>query len=97
MGNATFQIKDEDRVLLYGNFYDGYSLSISKGKVFSSNLLKDNIFKAVSKYMVAGAGFMSSSCSDSYIDIKNNKYFISGEFTGLYFKELEYIQNKIKK
>jgi len=97
MGNATFWVKDEDKTLLYGNFYDGYSLSISKGKVFSSNSLKDAVFKAVSKYMVAGAGFMSSDCSDSYINIENNKYLISGEFTSNYFKNIEYIQNILKK
>ena len=97
MGNATFQIKDEDKTLLYGNFYDGYSLSISKGKVFSSNSIKDSIFKTVSKYMVAGAGFMSSDCSNSYINLENNKYLIGGEFTPFYFKNLKYIQNRLKK
>lgn len=96
MGNASFAITKNDQNIFYGNLYDGYSLSLSKGKVFSKNSFKDTLMKAVARYMVAGAGFMSSDNANCSIDTSNNNISIKANFNNLYEETCDEIISELK-
>lgn len=90
MGNATFMLEKDKKTMLYGNLYDGYSLSVSKGLVFSSFFLIDKIYKMASRYMVAGAGFMSSDNTKCSLSYENDIITISGKYTKKYNESIKY-------
>ncbi|WP_324170930.1 hypothetical protein [Sulfurimonas sp.] len=97
MGNATFLIEKNKNIQFYGNLYDGYSLSISKGKVFSKYRVIDSIYKVLSRFMVVGAGFLSSDNADCNIEYINNTIVIDGKYTDEYYKNIAMILNILKK
>jgi hypothetical protein len=96
MGNATFSLQDKDNILFYGNLYDGESLKISEGKVFSSNLFIDKIFKFFSKYMVAGAGFISSNYARCDLDVRDGNIIVNGYLLDQYLTKIYDIKNNLK-
>jgi len=97
MGNATFILENNNNPAFYGNLYDGYSLNISNGKVFSNNSVVDKLFKIISKYMIFGAGFISSDYAECNIETKNKKITISGKFSKEYIPTIKKIQNIVKR
>lgn len=96
MGNATFILKKLSKIKLYGNLYDGYSLALSKGLVFSKYFIIDKIYKFASRFMVAGAGFMSSDNTDCSINFKNNQLIIKGDYSKSYKKNNKFIMHQLK-
>ena len=97
MGNATFILEHNNESSFYGNLYDGYSLSISKGKVFSKNIVIDGLLKIISKYMVFGAGFISSDYALCSIEEHNGNFVVNGEYSKDYQKKMTNLKKNIKK
>jgi len=95
MGNATFAIKKNKKIKFYGNLYDGYSLSLSKGKVFSKLRIIDILYKLLSRFMVAGAGFLSSDNADCNIQYENKATIINGKYTDKFHESINYISNTL--
>ena len=93
MGNATFALDDKGEIGFYGNLYDGDSLGLSKGKVFSHLFIKDKILKFLVRKMVVGAGFISSEHSQCSISSDDSQITIKGEFCESYYQ----IVSRIKK
>lgn len=96
MGNASFLLSKKKNVEFYGNLYDGYLLSLSKGLVFSKNFIIDKIYKILSRYMIAGAGFMSSDNAIVSIDNKDNVIYITGKYNEQYDNTASYAIKKLK-
>lgn len=96
MGNATFILEKNKMIKSFGNLYDGYSLALSKGLVFSNNKWIDKFYKVASKYMVAGAGFTSSDNAKCSLDYKDNKIIINGQYSKDYEKTIKSIIDSLK-
>jgi hypothetical protein len=96
MGNATFLIDKNDKIEFYGNLYDGYSLSLSTGRVFSKNFYKDFIFKLLSRFTVAGAGFISSDYIETTLEYKNETIYIKSKLDENYNSKMKMVLDVLK-
>jgi ferredoxin len=96
MGNATFIVKGNKENLSFGNLYDGQSLNIKKRNIFSQNFIVDWALKEASKYMIFGAGFISSDNQNSKIIYKKNGLEIESGSSNIYNKNMAAIKHNIK-
>jgi len=96
MGNASFILNKDEKVKFYGNLYDGYSLSLSNGLVFSKSFILDKCYKFISRYMIAGAGFMSSDNVTVDMNYKEGNIYINGKYSENYYNNSSCIIKKLK-
>lgn len=98
MGNATFiiQRERESEPILFGNFYDGYSLAISKGKVFSNNFLIDRLMRPLVARVIAGSGFSSSDNAEVVIKKMDKIIYIKASPTSVYEQTKKETKNILK-
>lgn len=73
MGIQTFKFEKNGISIAFGNIYDGLALSRNKSLVFHPvSRLIDFIYKFASKFMMFGAGFLSSQNICTQIIMKSN-------------------------
>lgn len=97
MGNASFILKDPNgKPELFGNLYDGDSLRLSTGEVFSPFWLKEGIMKQAARYVIAGAGFLASRFSDNTIEWNGSEVSIHGSYTSEYHRVVGQIKSDLE-
>jgi ferredoxin len=96
MGNATFIVKGNNENLSFGNLYDGQSLNIKKRNIFSQNFIVDCGLKKAAKYMIFGAGFISSENQKSKIIYKKTGLEIKSRRSDMFSRNMAIIKHNIK-
>jgi ferredoxin len=98
MGNATFRIFNDRRLISFGNLYDGRSLNIKNRKIFFSSNFFDFLAKKIANYLIFGAGFFSSKSICTFIILNKNKISFNSKLDNIiYHSHIKFIKKTFSK